>query len=278
MAKRPMRAPDPDQVRTILEETGQRLVLPRFRALARHEILEKKPGDVVTIADREAEADLTRRLSGLLPGSVVVGEEAAHADPDILAHLANEDLVWIVDPVDGTANFVKGDPRFCMMVALAHKGRLVQSYIHDPVEARTAVAEEGAGARFGGERLSLGDAAPDFAAMTGQVNFNIYPTEIRAEKKARLRPLFGRLDSIGSAGQDFLAQARGERHFALYRRLWPWDHAPGVLLLREAGGKADRLDGAPYRISDRVRGLLSAPDPDRWAELAHHLGRDIRPD
>lgn len=272
-----MRAPDPDQVRKIIEETGRTLVLPRFRALAAHEILEKKPGDVVTVADREAEAALTRRLGDLLPGSVVVGEEAAHADPDILAHLANEDLVWIVDPVDGTANFVKGDPRFCMMVALAKGGRLVQSYIHDPTEGKTAVAEEGAGASFGAERLRLG-SAPDLAAMTGQVNFNIYPPEIRAKKKAAILPLFGRVNSLRSAGQDFLAQARGQRHFALYRRLWPWDHAPGVLLLREAGGKADRLDGAPYRISDRVAGLLSAPDPDRWADLAERLGRDIRSD
>ena len=83
-------------------------MLPRFRHLSDGEVKVKAPGDVVTIADHEAERALTAGLSRLLPGSEVVGEEAVAADPDVLGRLGDRGAVWVVDPVDGTNNFAAG--------------------------------------------------------------------------------------------------------------------------------------------------------------------------
>ncbi|MGW0584667.1 inositol monophosphatase family protein, partial [Streptomyces sp. NPDC002920] len=88
-------------------------IMPRFRQLAAHEIDQKNgPHDLVTDADRRAERYLTEVLGALLPGSVVVGEEAVHADPATYGAIRGDAPVWIVDPVDGTRQFVHGDEGF----------------------------------------------------------------------------------------------------------------------------------------------------------------------
>src|SRR5260221_247987 len=102
--------PDPEKVAEHIRETAQAEILPRFRLLRREDIREKGPGDFVTLADLEAERQLTQRLGGLLPGSVVLGEEAASQDRGRFALLAGEAPVWVIDPVDGTANFARGQP------------------------------------------------------------------------------------------------------------------------------------------------------------------------
>ncbi len=97
--------PDMDAVGQILREAAATTVVPRFRMLADHEIEEKSPGEVVTIADREAEAMITTRLQAMLPGVPVVGEEAVAADPSLIEAITTGPCVWLVDPLDGTANF-----------------------------------------------------------------------------------------------------------------------------------------------------------------------------
>src|SRR4051794_10278381 len=98
-----------------------RAILPRFCALAQHEIEGKSPGELVTVADREAEALLAAGLAPLLPGSRVIGEEACSADPRLIDALG-EGIVWLVDPLDGTGNFAAGRPEFAVMVALLRDG------------------------------------------------------------------------------------------------------------------------------------------------------------
>ena len=126
--------PDPDQVTAIMVETAVSVVLPRFQALAAHEVMEKNLGDLVTIADLEAEKLLESRLTDLRPGSVVVGEEAVHNDAAVLERLAGDAPLWIVDPVDGTANFAAGNPTFGIVVAYLEGGEVRAGWIHMPVE------------------------------------------------------------------------------------------------------------------------------------------------
>lgn len=129
-------------------------IMPRFRQLAAHEIDQKNgPHDLVTDADRKAELYLTEALSALLPGSVVVGEEAVHADPASYEAIQGDAPVWIVDPVDGTRQFVHGEPGFCTLVALAQGGILRASWTYAPALDRFAVAIRGQGATLDGEPL-----------------------------------------------------------------------------------------------------------------------------
>jgi fructose-1,6-bisphosphatase/inositol monophosphatase family enzyme len=267
---------DPAAVEALLCRAAAEIVLPRFEALRAHEIIEKRPGDVVTVADLEAEHFLTKELPNVLPGSLVVGEEAHSKEPEILRRFDGDSPVWLVDPVDGTRNFTKGDPMFCMMVALVVRNRPIGAWIHDPLGGWTVVAEEGAGAWLNGARMTVPEAPP-VDRWIGMVNSWYFEEPRRARLRAETKARFGRIRSLSCAGHDLVAQARGERHFSFYRRLWPWDHAPGALILREAGGAADTVEGTPYRAGDRVHGFLTAPSEAHWRELrAWLLGKGGR--
>src|SRR5262245_52401902 len=113
---------DLESVDELIRAVAAEQILPRFRRLASHEVHEKSPGNLVTIADVEAERALTRELRQRLPGSVVVGEEAVAADPQVLDLLGGEAPVWILDPVDGMMNFTRSVARFAVMVALSRRG------------------------------------------------------------------------------------------------------------------------------------------------------------
>lgn len=265
---------DHDAVTALIREAAETLILPRFNALEKGEIKEKAPGDVVTIADLEAEHFLTPRLASLLPGSVVVGEEAHAKSPEILSHFEQDAPVWLIDPVDGTKNFTKSSPIFCTMVALVLKNRPILSWIHDPLKNETFCAELGAGAFKDGRRVNIPKPSDDEGTWTAQLDRWYFdkPTSKVLGKAAEKR--FGRLSKLSCAGQDFIAQIEGRRQFSFYRRPWPWDHAPGVLLHREAGGASGRIDGTPYRAGERTHGLLVAPDEGHWYRLRDFLTQD----
>lgn len=265
-----MHDPDMDKVAALMRHVAEVAILPRFRALADHEVMEKGTGDIVTAADMESEHLLTRELPTLLPGSTTVGEEAHHADPSILDRFAGDAPVWVVDPLDGTRNFSRGSATFCMLVALVRNDETRMAWILDPVGERLALAEKGAGATLNGVVLRTDNAAgSDPARMTGQVNFNWFAEPARRAARDALSARIGSLRPLACAGHDFLEQSQGLRHFSFYRRLWPWDHAAGVLVRRESGGMAGRIDDRPYRAGERVHGLLSAPDAVSWAQLKH---------
>lgn len=232
-------------------------ILPRFQKLTAGDMSEKKPGQLVTTADLESERILTMQLADLLPGSVVVGEEGVAAEPERLGLIDGEGPVWVVDPVDGTQNFADGKPVFATMVALLIERRAAASWIYEPVTDRMASAEIGSGAFIEGERLHTAEAV------------------VLSEMRGRLsgwtaKNLAGKVGAIFNercAAYEYLAVARGAAHFALFRRLNPWDHAPGELLVREAGGFSQRLDGTPYLASEIDASLLLAPDAASWQAL-----------
>jgi fructose-1,6-bisphosphatase/inositol monophosphatase family enzyme len=260
---------DIDRVSAILRDVAEEEILPRFRSLDPTEIREKGPGDLVTVADEAAERALASRLTALLPGSTVVGEEAAAADPRILARIAGDAPAWIVDPIDGTINFANGRPTFGVMVALARGGETVAGWIHDPAGGRMATAERGQGAWLDGRRLGVAaPAAP--SAMRGFLSTRFFEAPVRARLEAA-KPRLGGASSLGCAAHEYLRIAAGEAHFGVYARLMPWDHAAGALLHREAGGWQAKLDGSPYAPTEHGGGLLAAPDEGSWRALRELL-------
>jgi fructose-1,6-bisphosphatase/inositol monophosphatase family enzyme len=256
---------DNEKVRRLIVEVAESEVMPRFEKLEAGDVSEKSPGDFVTIADVASERRLTPALRDLLPGSLVVGEEAVAADPAVLALLDGDDPVWVVDPIDGTANFASGIPMFAIMVALIRRGETLAAWIHDPVKRITASAMAGEGAWCEGKRMSVAPGlAPD--SMSGALS-------LRFGNRQLARRIGGRSNLVGSvfnfrcAGHEYLALAGGKAHFALYNRLYPWDHAPGQLIHREAGGFSARLDGSLYTPRETGGGLLLTPDAASWQAL-----------
>ncbi|WP_329222345.1 inositol monophosphatase [Streptomyces sp. NBC_01485] len=224
-------------------------IMPRFRQLAAHEVDQKSgPHDLVTDADRNAELFLTKALGALLPGSVVVGEEAVHADPATYEAIQGDAPVWIIDPVDGTRQFVHGDDGFCTLVALARRGVLLASWTYAPARDQLATAVRGGGAFLDGERLFAGPPEPgrDLTVATS------HPDYTTDEQKRALLALW--TDGVapracGSAGLEYLAIARGELDATAFSWEAAWDHAAGLLLVEEAGGTHLTLTGGPFRIT-----------------------------
>ncbi len=253
-------------------------IMPRFRHLAPDDVHAKTgPLDFVTAADEQAELRLTTGLGRLLPGCVVVGEEAASRDPALLGMIADADLCFVLDPVDGTANFCAGLPLFGTMVAAIRQGVVVGAVIHDPVGDDTAVAVAGQGAwleTMSGDRSALRVAAPvPLAAMAGAVSWKYMP-ELPQSRVCRNLPRLGQVWDYRCAAHQYRMLAAGHCHFSIYHRLLPWDHAAGWLLHREAGGWSARLDGTPYSPAQTTGGLICAPDEASWRALRSALFED----
>lgn len=258
-------------VTNLLREAAETCVMPVFgKREANPE--EKSPGEWVTEADKAGEAFLEPALRSLIPGSLVVGEEAASADPSVLDRLASDGNVWLIDPLDGTSNFANGIPPFALMVALIRKGDTMASWILDPVANQLSISEKGSGSWINSEQIKVGEHSPELSLINGAVLRRFLPQEL-AEHVTAVEGRFANL-SMGSkcAGFDYPAIANGSMDFALYWRTLPWDHAPGVLFLQEAGGHATRLDGSEYRVADHARsGLLVARNKETWSRVKSTL-------
>jgi fructose-1,6-bisphosphatase/inositol monophosphatase family enzyme len=266
---------DLSDLAVLLREAGCAEVMPRFRNLAPDGVRTKTDAlDLVTEADGAAETMITAGLLRRFPGAVVVGEEATAADPSLLGRLGDADLAFVVDPVDGTMNFADGMPLFGVMAAVLVRGEVVAAAIHDPVGDDWVLALRGEGAwreTPDGARQALRVADPvPVAQMTGAASWRFLPPAQRAIVCANL-PRVAAVWGFRCAAHEYRLAASGRLHFLLFHRLYPWDHAPGWLLHREAGGYAAQFDGSPYRATRVDGGLIVAPDRDSWLALREAL-------
>ncbi len=246
---------DTAQISRIIRDATEAEILPRFKDLKSLNVREKKPNQLVTEADIEAEKVLSRRLTDVLPGKVV-GEEGVDADPVLMDALQQDGVVWVIDPVDGTANFAHGNPRFAVVVALVIDRVTMAGWIHDPVANRMVVARKGQGAWRDSVRLAVAAEVP-LAQMAGSV-----------KKRGRVADQVLHVSRRGSAAHDYLDLVTAHLHFAHFNRLMPWDHAAGVLIHAEAGGYGAMIDGSPYQPVYSDGQILLAPGLDSWRQLA----------
>lgn len=262
---------DVEEVSAIIREVGRRRIVPRFRNLGPGSVDCKAPGDMVTVADREAEADLAARLAPLIAGSLFIGEEAACADPGILDALSGERPVWVVDPLDGTSNFVRGSPDFTTMVALVRNGHALAGWIHAPLPGWTAVAVRGHGAHLDGRPLGVA-RPPPIGALRVAVTHPDYQTENDRPLYSRLaRVCPGLLPSRG-AGLEYVGLAAGVVDAAVFTWEKPWDHAAGLLIHAEAGGINGMRSGLPFNPSGgNDLPLIAAPDEMTFKALQKSL-------
>lgn len=249
-----------DRVGEILRAAAQTAVMPRFTRLAASDVFMKAADDPVTIADREAEILIGEALLRLAPDARIVGEEACSVNPRLLNDLGHG-TAWIIDPIDGTANFAAGRAPFAMMVALLVEGEVTGSWILDPVRDRLARAELGSGAWVEDQRLRADRGFSAATSLTGIVSRAFMPAGGQNVLERVCAGVGAAVPTARCAGHEYPLVARGERHFALFWRNLVWDHAPGALLVSEAGGKVVHLNGAPYDPCLSRAGLISAHNP-----------------
>jgi fructose-1,6-bisphosphatase/inositol monophosphatase family enzyme len=264
-----LRYEDAVRIDEVLDDVGRLELMPRFMRLQDLEVRQKSSGfDVVTEADEAAERAIAGALLKAFPGAAIIGEEAAGGNPKALDQIATADLAFIIDPLDGTKNFVSGLPLFGIMVAATVRGEIVFGAIHDPICRDTTFALRGEGAWLAGDdgqRKDLKVAAPvPVSKMDAIIGTNFLPEPLRSTVSGNLSKL-GMNSWLRCAAHEYRMVASGFCHLLFYNRLMPWDHAAGWLLHREAGGYSAHFDGSPYHPVDLTGGLICAPNEDSWA-------------
>jgi fructose-1,6-bisphosphatase/inositol monophosphatase family enzyme len=252
----------------ILSRAAEAEIIPRFRTVADEQVREKLSRfDVVTDADEAAERAIAAGLAAAFPAGLVIGEEAAAKDDSLIDRIATADLAFILDPIDGTKNFVAGLPLFGVMVAATVRGEVVLGAIHDPVRRDTAFALRGEGAWMQGEGGSHADlkvASPvPVSEMDAIIGTNFLPEPLRSTVNGNLSRV-GVSSWLRCAAHEYRMAAAGHCHLLFYNKLMPWDHAAGWLLHREAGGYSAHFDGSDYRPTHLTGGLICAPDEASW--------------
>ena len=262
---------DPERVSGIIAEISEREIVSRYQKLESHEVEQKSgPNDLVTVVDHAVEDALERALKDVLPEASVIGEEGAAAEPDIVAALQSDGAYWVIDPLDGTRNFVRGVDEFGTIVALVRNGETIMGWIHGALERKTAVAVKGGGAFWDGEKLapSGDEASPPKGLRSIGALSDSWRTRLSAQLKAGFQFAEGHCSAYA-----YLNIARGLLDFKISSLLHPWDHAAGVLLTMEAGGWAAFIDDDQvYRPCATLRRPLLATAPGRdWAEYAANM-------
>ncbi len=257
----------------LIENASRDIVMPYYQNLKSHQIDEKTPGDLVTVADKLSEEYIAGALAALLPEAKIVGEEAYAIDEAVVDQLA-DGVVWIIDPIDGTGNYAAGRPPFGIMIALVEQNETVAGWLYDPLTARICHADKNGGAFINGDRVAVAAQHPERPVAALATGF-MEPEE-RDSLLAAAKPYYEIVDIPRCAAEQYPRLVQGTNHVSVFQRTLPWDHASGVLFLNEAGGKCARWDGSDYRPADRRKGLLGASSPKLWDEAAERLGDIFR--
>ena len=251
-------------------------IMPRFRALDPSDISTKSgPADLVTLADTEAEAQITAAVRAAWPEATVSGEEAVAADSSARAAMGTADPSVIIDPVDGTWNFAKGLAVFGVLLAVLRHGEPVFGLLYDPVMDDWIVAAPGqptglvTGAGLARPLATSREARIE--RMNGYMPLGLFPRESR-ERIVEEFPDFLRITSLRCAAHEYRMVAQGHAEFCLSGPIpHPWDHAAGVLAVQSAGGVSRFLDGQPYSATRAEGVLLSAGSQAAWDSLAERF-------
>ena len=262
------------ETRTLLRvfrQAAREHVLPGFRRLSPAQVHVKSgPEDLVTDADRGAEGAIGRAVRVAFPDARVVGEEAVAADASLLERIDGSGTCIVVDPIDGTHNYVSGLALFGMIVAVVEAGETRLGLLYDPIGDDAVVAVRGGGTWLAcatGEVRRLHVRPPSVRAKpSGYVPLHLMDPERQRRAAGRLAG-YGRTATLSCSCHEYRTLALGHADFCIGVRAWPWDHAAGVLAVQEAGGIAMRSDGEPYRPGRHDGSVITAVSDDLLARV-----------
>jgi myo-inositol-1(or 4)-monophosphatase len=248
--------PPIDKLKTILISAAREELLPRFAHVER---AFKRDGSIVTEADTAMQQRVCEALRQHWPQIPLLGEEmSAEQQQALLAESAQG--LWLLDPLDGTSNFAAGIPYFCVSLALIREGQVVLGIIYDPLRDECFAAQKGMGATLNGHRLEPA-APPPIGRSMGLIDFK----RLEAPLAARLAstPPYASQRSFGSGALDWCMIASGRCHLYLHGGQRLWDYAAGQLILQEAGGVAETLEGEPVLTQSLMpRSAVAAVNPE----------------
>ena len=217
------------------------IIIRHLGRLESLEVASKSRNEFVTQVDRLAEQDIVQTIRHSYPDHGILAEESGRRDG------RDSDFLWIIDPLDGTTNFIHGFPVFSISIALQHRGRLEHGVVYDPLRQELFTASRGEGAQLDGRRIRVSRTDRLEQALIGTG----FPFRSQAQwvdqYLGMLRAVMDGAAGVrrpGSAALDLASVAAGRYDGFWEIGLQPWDLAAGVLLIREAGGRVGGLTGA----------------------------------
>lgn len=222
-------------------EAAGRIQLFSLEKLDRVKIQEKNPNDYVSDVDTRAEAVIVDTIRKYHPDHAILAEESGQSSGDA-------DNCWIIDPLDGTNNFLHGIPHFCISIAFQHKGVTQSGLIYDPVRKDMFIAARGKGAHLNESRIRTTQRSSLDGAIVGYEHN--YPASWEAKNHALTQLIFelnarqANTRRLGASALDLAYVAAGRFDGFFSHHLKPWDMAAGALLVEEAGGLVSDYTGA----------------------------------
>ena len=244
---------NPNDLREILFNISKDIILPNFGNLKKNQISYKDGKDIVTDIDVSVEKELNNILPKLVQNSNFIGEESYAKNNNILKYYLSKEYCWTVDPIDGTSNFAKSKDRFAVMVALTKSTKIIQSFIYKPLNEDFMYADH-SGAYLNNNKINLNKKI-NIENAIGSISTK-YWDEVKNEKLISIKNKFANINSYGSIGCEYFDIALGKRDFALLSRLYPWDHIPGVFIVRQSGGHDCHFDKKEYKFYKDSRNLI----------------------
>ena len=238
------------------ERTGRALIRD-FGEVEQLQVSRKGPADFVSAADLKAEQTVRRELEKVRPGFGFLLEESGAIPGE------DEHHTWIVDPLDGTINFLHGLPHFCVSIGLTRDDDIIAGVIYDPIKDELFWAEKNQGAFLNNRRLRVSGRRQLYESLlaTG-IPFGIHKdTPINQKFTAQLEAVMDKIAGVrrfGSAALDLAYVAAGRYEGFWENGLHPWDVAAGVLIVREAGGFVTEINGSRYELG--APDILAAND------------------
>jgi len=231
---------------------------------SRFTVREKSRSNLVTEADLAAQTVIADLLRARFPQHALLGEEDLGHD----GHDA--EFCWIIDPLDGTTNYVHGFPYYAVSIGLEHQGEMIAGVIFDPVRDELFLASKGGGASLNRRPLRCSEIGSlDQSLVIASLPVGTEATDLAVKRFLTVLPHAQTVQRTGSAAMNLAYLAAGRLEGFWSSSLKPWDMAAGVLLVTEAGGKITRMDGGPFEL--RRADLLATNGSGVHAELCNLL-------
>jgi myo-inositol-1(or 4)-monophosphatase len=224
---------------------GGSIILRNMGKLDSLNVVEKARLDFASDVDKNAEAEIVKELRRAYPQAGIVGEEGSAINPDAKQ-------TFVIDPLDGTSNFLRGLPHFCVSIAMVERGEPMAAVVYDPTRNEIFAAFKGGGATLNDKRIRVNERKD----LNGTVVITGFPPRERARIGAQLQCIQTLLDTAedvrrtGSAALDLAYVACGRADAYFEAGVKPWDIAGGILLVREAGGRVCDFKGRGERLLD----------------------------
>lgn len=246
----------------IVRDVAKAEILPRFRRLSDGAVSFKTSfDDLVTEADVASEKALTQRFQTLLPHAVIIGEEAVSEDESVLDQIDTDELVVIIDPIDGTWNFAHGLSTFGVLIAAIYQGKTVYGLLYDPLNDDWIETSLGEGSWFVRpdqlpRRLMLSNQPVD-SKLVGFFSPFLFENSAVRERVAIQQVGYARSSNLRCCCHEYRTMVQNGVDFFISPKPKVWDHAAGILAYQESGGHVCMLDGSPYKPTVR-KGVIVA--------------------